>query len=100
MSSLESSVTNLMALNPTAASKEDYQDALNAVDSDWDQVKSDASDAVSDAESQLEDAWNAFQASVQDVPSDASVSDTLSDIGSAASTLVSDAKSTLSGPDC
>ena len=100
VSALKSSVSSLMALDPTSASKSDYQDDLNQVDSDWDAVKSSASDVASTAESQLEDAWNTFQKSVSDVPSDASVSDALNDIKSAGDTLESDAQAALTAPDC
>ena len=100
VSTLESSVSSLLALDPTSASESDYKDALSQVDSDWDAVKSSASNLKGDTKSQLQDAWDAFQTSVSNVPSGSSVSQTLNDIGSAANTLVSDSKSALSGPNC
>jgi hypothetical protein len=100
VSALKSSVSSLTALDPTSASKSDYQDAVNQVESDWSAVQSSAADVKSSAQSQLENAWNTFQSSVQKVPSDASVSDALGDIKSAADTLESSAQSALSSPDC
>jgi hypothetical protein len=70
------------------------------IQSDWDQVTSDASDLKGVSMSQLESAWDSFESSVDGVPDDASVSDALSAVASAAKTLGSDVSSTLSGPDC
>jgi hypothetical protein len=100
VSTLESSVSSLLALDPTSASESDYKDALSQVDNDWDAVKSSASNLKGDTKSQLQDAWDTFQTSVSNVPSGSSVSQSLNDIGSAANTLVSDSKSALSGPNC
>jgi hypothetical protein len=100
LDSLESSVTALTSLDPTSASKDDYQSAVSEIQSDWDTVKSDASDLTNVTMSQLDDAWDSFESAVQDVPDDASVTDALNDVASAAQTLGSSVKSTLSGPDC
>jgi hypothetical protein len=100
LSAYHSSIASLIALNPTSASQSDYEDALNEVESDWDAVRSSAADVASATRSELEDAWNTFESSVQDVPSDASVGEALSDIRSAADTLEASAQSAVSGPDC
>jgi hypothetical protein len=100
LSAYRSSIASLIALNPTSASKSDYEDAVNEIESDWDAVQSSAADVASATRSELEDAWNTFQSSVQDVPSDASAGEALSDIRSAADTLRASARSALSGPDC
>lgn len=50
--------------------------------------------------STLDGAWDDFESAVDDVPDDASVSDALGDVGSAAKSFGSTVKSTLSGPDC
>jgi len=100
VSALKSSVTSLVDLDPSSASKSDYQNAVNQVESDWGAVKSSAANVTSDAETQLEDAWNTFQSSVSSVPSDASVSDAVGQIKSSADTLESSAKAALTAPDC
>ena len=100
LSTLEGSITSLTSLSPTASSKSDYQSAVDAIQSDWDQVKSDASDLKDVTMSQLDDAWDSFESAVQDVPDDASVSDALNGVGSAATSFASTVSSTLSGPDC
>ncbi len=100
VTNLESSVQSLASLSPTSASKSDYDDVVSEIENDWDAVKADASDLASASMSELESAWDSFKSAVDDVPDDASVSEALSDIGSAAQTLATDAASTLSGPDC
>ncbi len=99
-STLEGSLDDLTGLSPTSASKSDYQSAVDTVQSDWDAVKSDASDLKDVTMSQLSSDWDSFESAVQAVPDDASVSDALDGIGSAAKTLASSVSSTLSGPDC
>ena len=100
LSTLESSVEALTSLDPTSASQSDYQSAVSTIESDWDQVKSDASNLASIDMSTLESAWDSFKSAVDDVPDDASVSDALSDVKTSADSLVSTVKSTLTGPDC
>jgi hypothetical protein len=100
LQSMESDVHALTALEPSSASKTDYQDAVDSIQSDWDDTKSDASDLASVDMSTLDSAWDDFKSAVDDVPDDASVSDALSDVGDAANSLASTVKSTLDGPDC
>ena len=100
LSTLQGSITSLTSLSPTTSSKSDYQSAVDEIQGDWDQVKSDASDLKNVTMSQLDDAWDSFESTVQDVPDDASVSDALSSVGSAAKSFASTVSSTLSGPDC
>ena len=100
LTTLEGSINNLTSLSPSTASKSDYQSAVDAIQSDWDQVKTDASDLGSLTMSQLDDSWNSFKSSVDDVSSDASVSDALNSVTASAQTLASSVKSTLSGPGC
>lgn len=100
LSTLDSSVEALTNLEPTSASQSDYESAVSTIESDWDQVKTDASDLASIDMSTLDDAWDSFTSAVDDVPDDASVSDALSDVKSSADSLVSTTKSTLTGPDC
>ena len=100
VSSLESSVESLLALDPSSASQGDYHNALDQVDSDWDAVKSSFTDLKGDTQQQLEDAWNDFESSVSSVSSDDTVSDALNTISSSAQALASDAKTALSGPNC
>ena len=100
LSTLDSSVEALTNLEPTSASQSDYESAVSTIESDWDQVKTDASDLASIDMSTLDDAWDSFTSAVDNVPDDASVSDALSDVKSSADSLVSTTKSTLTGPDC
>ena len=100
LSALEGSVTSLTSLSPTTASKSDYQSAVDEIQGDWNQVKGDASDLKNVSMSQLDGAWDSFTSAVDAVPDDASVSDALNGIGSAAKSLASTVSATLSGPDC
>ena len=100
LQSMDSDVQALLALEPTSASQSDYQDAVDSIQSDWDDTKNDASDLASVNMSTLDNAWDDFKSAVDDVPSDASVSDALNDVGTAAKSFGSTVKSTLDGPDC
>ena len=100
VSTLESSVSSLTALDPSSASKDDYQSAVSDIESDWDAVKSAVSDLGEATTSELQGAWDTFKSAVDNVPNDASVSDALDDVKESAQTLASTAKTTLSGPDC
>ena len=100
LSTLDSSITSLTSLDPSSASKDDYQSAISTIESNWDQVKSDASNLASIDMSTLDSSWDSFKSAVDAVPDDASVSDALSDVSGAAQSLGSTVKSTLTGPDC
>jgi hypothetical protein len=100
VSNLGSSVSGLTALDPSSASKADYQSAVSSIESDWDAVKSAASDLGEATTSELQDGWDSFKSAVDNVPDDASVSDALDDVKASAETLASTTKTTLSGPDC
>ena len=100
LDTLESDVQALVALDPTSASQDDYESAVDSIQSGWDDVKSDASTLASIDMSTLDSAWDDFKSAVDDVPDDASVSDALGDVSSAAQSLASTVQSTLSGPDC
>lgn len=100
LSGLESSIESLTSLDPTSASKDDYQSAVSNVDSAWDQVKTDAGDLTDVSTSTLDSSWDSFKSAVDDVPDDASVSDALNDVSQSAQSLLSTTKATLTGPDC
>lgn len=100
VSGLQSSVETLEGLDPTTASKDDYQSAVSNVESSWDEVKADAGDLTDVSTSALDSAWDSFQSALDDIPDDASVSDALDDVSQSAQSLVSTTKSTLTGPDC
>ena len=55
---------SLTGLSPTTASKSDYQSAVDAIQSDWDAVKSDASDLKDVTTSQLSSAWDSYESAV------------------------------------
>jgi len=100
LETMEADVQALVALDPSTASQSDYQDDVDAIQSDWDDVKSASSDLASVNMSTLDSAWDDFKSAVDDVPDDASVSDALSDVGTAAESLASTVQSTVTGPDC
>lgn len=100
LSSLESDIDALLALDPTTASKDDYENAVDAIEDDWDDVKSDASDLASIDMNTLESAWDDFESAVKGVSDDSSVSDALDAVKTAAQSFASTVKSTLAGPDC
>lgn len=100
LQTLDSSVQTLLALDSSTASKSDYETDITAVDTAWDQVKSDAQDVQDAPTGDLDTAWDDFTSTVQDVPDDASVSDALNDIKESGQALVSTAQSTASEIDC
>lgn len=100
LTALKGSVDDLAGLSPASASKSDYQSAVDEIEGDWDQVKSDASDLKDVTMSQLDDAWDSFESAVEDVPDDASVSDALDAVKSSAQSLGSTVQATVTGPDC
>lgn len=100
LTALKGSVNDLTSLDPSTASKSDYQSAVSSIQSDWDSFKTAASDSKNATTTQLNDDWNTFKSAVDNVPSDASVSDSLNDVSASAKTLASSVQSTLSGPDC
>ena len=99
LQALESSVKNLTSLG-SDASKSDYQTALNAVDDDWNQVKSDAQDVENAPTGDLDSAWDSFESAVKNVPNDASASDAVDSISQSADQLASAAQSTASEVNC
>lgn len=99
LQALETSAKNLTSLG-SDASKSDYQTDLNAVQDDWDQVKSDAQDVENAPTGDLDSAWDSFESAVKNVPNDASVSDAVDSITQSADQLVSTAKSTASEVNC
>jgi hypothetical protein len=100
LDTLKGSINSLTSLDPSTASKSDYQSGVDAIQSNWELVKTDASDLKNITTSQLDDSWNSFKSSVDDVPSDASVSDALNSVSASAKTFASSVQSTLTGPDC
>jgi hypothetical protein len=99
LTSLESSLKNLTSLS-SSSSKTDFQTDVNAVQDDWNQVKSDAQAVQSAPTGDLDSAWSSFASAVKNVPSDASVQDAVSDVTQSADQLVSAAKSTASQISC
>ena len=99
LQALDSSVKNLTSLG-SDASKSDYQSAVNAVEDDWNQVKSDAQDVENAPTGDLDSAWDSFESAVKNVPNDSSVSDAVDSISQSADQLASTAKSTASEMNC
>ena len=100
LTALESSLKTLTGLDPSTASKSDYQSDVTAVQNDWNTVKSDAQAVQNAPTGDLNSAWDSFTSAVKNVPNDASVSDALNDITQSADQLASTAKSTASEINC
>jgi len=100
LASLETSTKDLTGLDASTASKSDYQSAVSEVDTDWDEVKTNAQDLATIDTSMLDSAWDDFTQAVQSVPSDASVSDALQDVSHSGQELVSTTQSTINGLSC
>lgn len=100
LKTLGSSVKSLTGLDPSTASKSQYQSAVSTIQSDWNQVKSDAQAVQNAPTGELDSAWNSFTSAVKDVPNDASVSAALNDVSQSAQGLASAAQSTASSLTC
>jgi len=99
LKSLESSLKNLTGLS-SSSSKADYENDINAVQSDWNQVKSDAQAVQNAPTGDLDSAWDSFSSAVKNVPNDASVQDAVSDVTQSADQLASAAQSTAAQVNC
>jgi hypothetical protein len=100
LTALESSLKTLTGLDPSTASKSQYQSDVTAVENDWSTVKSDAQAVENAPTGDLDSAWDDFSSAVKNVPNDASVSDALNDVTQSADQLVSTAQSTASEVNC
>jgi hypothetical protein len=100
LASLSTATKDLTGLDPSTASKSDYEDAVSEVQGDWDDVADDAQDLASINTSMLDSAWDSFTQAVQAVPSDASASDALQSVAQAGQQLVATTQTTLNGLDC
>ena len=100
LKNLETSVKSLTGLDPSTATKTEYQTDVQAVQDDWATVKSDAQNVQNAQMGSLDDAWDSFDSAVKNVPNDASVSDALNSITASAQTLVSTAESTAASLSC
>ncbi len=100
LKSLGTSIDNLVNMDTSTATKSDYEANVQAVQDDWDQVKSDAQDVQDAPMGDLDSAWDDFTAAVKDVPNDASVSDAVDDVSQSAEDLKSAAASTSAEVDC
>ena len=96
---LGTAVKNLTSM-PSSASKSDYQNNVNAVQSAWNQVKTDFQSVQSASPGDLDSAWSSFTSAVKDVPNDASVQQAVSDVTQSADNLASAAKSTADQVNC
>ena len=102
---LGSSVKTLTSLDPSTASKsavyrDVYQSDVDAIQDDWNQVKSDAQAVRNALMGDLDSAWDDFSAAVKKIRSDASTSDALNDVTSSAQQLASTAQSAVSSMSC
>jgi len=100
LASVDTATKNLTGLDPSTASKDEYQSAVSDVQDEWNDVESDAEDLHSINTSELDSAWDDFTQSVQNVPSDASGSDALQDVSQSAQALISTTESTINGLNC
>jgi len=100
LTALQASLKSLTNLDPTTASKSDYQSDLDAVRSAWNQVQGDSQDVKNAPMESLDNAGNAFESAVRNVPNDASVSDAIGDVTQSADQLVAAAQSTAASIHC
>jgi hypothetical protein len=98
LASLRSATGTLTDLDPQKASKSDYQQALAAVQSNWQLVNAQAKALKNTSIDSLEQAWTEFDSAVNSVPSGASVSESLQAISSQAKALIAATES--SGLGC
>jgi hypothetical protein len=99
LDTLESSLKTLTGLS-SSSSMTTFQADVTAVDTAWDQVKSDAQAVQNAPTGDLDSAWDSFTAAVKNVPSSSSVSDAVSSVTQSADQLVSAAKTTASEVNC
>ena len=97
---LNSSVQTLTSLDPTSATKDDFQSDVSDVDNAWDDVKSDAKDLSNVNMNSLDSAWDDFTSAVKSIPGSASVSDAEQTIAESAKGLESTLQSNLQSYDC
>jgi hypothetical protein len=100
LTTLETSIQTLLNIDASTATKSEFQSDVDAVQTAWDQVKTDASDVQDASTGDLDSAWDDFESAVKDVPDDASVQDAVTDVTQAADELESTAKSTASSITC
>ncbi len=99
LKTLESSLKTLTGLS-SSSSMTEFQADVTAVDTAWNQVKTDAQAVQNAPTGDLDSAWNSFTASVKNVPSSSSVSDAVSSVTQSADQLVSAAESTAQQVNC
>ncbi len=97
---LETSIQTLVNIDTSTATKSEFQSDVDAVQTSWDQVKTDAQDVQNASTGDLDSAWNDFESAVKDIPNDASVQDAVNDVTESADNLASTAKSTASSVNC
>lgn len=100
LTTLETSIQTLLDIDTSTATKSEFQSDVDAVQTAWDQVKTDAQDVQDASTGDLDSAWDDFESAVKDVPNDASVQDAVNDVTQSADELESTAKSTASSINC
>ena len=100
LKTLGSDVKVLTGLDPSTASMTDFDDDVASIQTDWNQVQSDAKAVQNAPTGDLDSAWNSFATAVGSVSSSASVSDALNTVSQSAQQLVSAAQSTASQLSC
>jgi hypothetical protein len=100
LDNLSSSIQSLTSLDPASATDDDLQSDVSAVESAWDDVKSDAQSLSSVNMNSLDSAWSDFESAVKSVPDSASVSDAEQTISDSAKGLESTVQSNVQSYDC
>ena len=98
--SLQTSVNNLVALDPSTATQGQFQSDVSAVQNAWNDVKSNAQNLHNANTNSLNNAWNSFEQAVKSVPSSASASTADGDISSSAKALQSAVNANINSYDC
>jgi hypothetical protein len=93
---LGSSLQTLANIDVSSATASEITSDLSAVQTAWDQVKSDASTVQNAPTGDLDSAWNGFTTAIKNVPNAGSLSDAVDQVKTAADNLVTAAQSTTS----
>lgn len=100
LQSLGSSLNTLTSLDPATATKGEFNSDVDAVQNDWNSVKSDAEDVQNASMGSLDSAWNNFENAVKSIPDDASVSDAVNAITQSANEFKTTAQTTAASVNC
>jgi len=100
LTSFSATVVNLQGLDPTTASQDDYEAAVQEVQKAGNAVREDAEDVAEADTTALESAVDDLEAAAQDVPDDIPVTDALSSLQPEVQAVAQTWKETFDTLDC